>query len=73
MESGDEQLHIVTPTIQSMPLSKIAGFDVYLKLENLQIPGSFKIRGIGNLIKQVLFSFLYLLVLCSLHIYSNQL
>lgn len=56
MESGDQQLHIVTPTIQSMPLTKIAGFDVYLKLENLQIPGSFKIRGIGNLIKKVLFS-----------------
>ncbi|XP_062570218.1 serine dehydratase-like isoform X1 [Saccostrea cucullata] len=42
-------LHVVTPTIHSTPLSKCVGFPVYLKLENLQVPGSFKIRGIGNL------------------------
>ncbi|XP_053375571.1 serine dehydratase-like [Mercenaria mercenaria] len=52
MATGDRQLHMVTPTIQSMPISKITGYNVYLKLENLQIPGSFKIRGIGNLIKK---------------------
>lgn len=52
MEKGDSPLHMVTPTIRSMPMSKTAGYDVYLKLENLQIPGSFKIRGIGNLIKK---------------------
>ncbi|XP_060582705.1 L-serine dehydratase/L-threonine deaminase-like [Ruditapes philippinarum] len=52
MASGEGPLHIVTPTIYSMPLSKLTGYDVYLKLENLQIPGSFKIRGIGNLIKK---------------------
>ncbi|XP_048732850.2 L-serine dehydratase/L-threonine deaminase-like [Ostrea edulis] len=44
-----KHLHIVTPTIHSTPLSKLAGFQVFLKLENLQVPGSFKIRGIGNL------------------------
>lgn len=53
MSSGDlKPLHIVTPTIKSTPVSKAAGFDVYLKLENLQIPGSFKIRGIGNLVSK---------------------
>lgn len=53
MSVGDSNpLHIETPTIKSTPISKLAGFDVYLKLENLQIPGSFKIRGIGNLISK---------------------
>ena len=58
MSSGDKtQLHITTPTIKSTPISKVAGFDVYLKLENLQIPGSFKIRGIGNLVSKVIARF----------------
>ena len=48
-----QPLHIVTPTVHSTPLSKCAGFEVYLKLENLQIPGSFKIRGVGNLCQKV--------------------
>ncbi|KAL4224174.1 hypothetical protein ACF0H5_017627 [Mactra antiquata] len=53
MESGDKDLlHMVTPTIRSIPMSKMAGYNVYLKLDNLQIPGSFKIRGIGNLVKK---------------------
>ncbi|KAL5016426.1 hypothetical protein ScPMuIL_006015 [Solemya velum] len=42
-------LYMVTPTIQSGPMTKIAGFKVFLKLENLQQPGSFKIRGLSNL------------------------
>lgn len=42
------RLHLQTPTVLSPPLSKLSGFSVYLKLDNLQIPGSFKIRGIGN-------------------------
>lgn len=41
------QLHIVTPLIESAALSKGAGRKVWLKLEALQLPGSFKIRGIG--------------------------
>jgi len=41
-------LHIQTPLLESMPLSTIAGRTVWLKLDALQVPGSFKIRGIGN-------------------------
>ena len=40
-------LHIKTPLIQSPTLSRILDRPVFLKLENLQRPGSFKIRGIG--------------------------
>ena len=40
-------LHIQTPLIESAPLSRAAGCRVWLKLEALQPPGSFKIRGIG--------------------------
>jgi threonine dehydratase len=40
-----EGVIIRTPLIYSPTLSRIAGFKVYLKLENLQITGSFKIRG----------------------------
>jgi L-serine/L-threonine ammonia-lyase len=42
-------LHIRTPLIESRPISKVAGIKVYLKLENTQPTGTFKIRGIGNL------------------------
>ncbi|KAL1881826.1 catabolic L-serine/threonine dehydratase [Diaporthe australafricana] len=40
---------IETPCVYSAPLSQAAGCNVYLKLENLQPSGSFKSRGIGNL------------------------
>ena len=40
-------LHIHTPLIESVPLSRAAGRSIWLKLEALQPPGSFKIRGIG--------------------------
>ena len=40
-------LHIETPLIESRALSALAGRDVWLKLEAVQAPGSFKIRGIG--------------------------
>ncbi|KAF5006397.1 hypothetical protein FDECE_7213 [Fusarium decemcellulare] len=40
---------IKTPCIESPQLSRVAGCNVYLKLENLQPSGSFKSRGIGNL------------------------
>lgn len=46
-------IYIETPAILSTPLSNSTGFKVYLKLENLQVPGSFKIRGIGNLCQKV--------------------
>ena len=40
-------LHIETPLFESPALSEIAGRSIWLKLEALQPPGSFKIRGIG--------------------------
>lgn len=37
-----------TPTVYSPSLSDITGGDIYLKLEQLQITGSFKLRGATN-------------------------
>ncbi|CAH1801967.1 unnamed protein product [Owenia fusiformis] len=42
-------LHVKTPLIESHALSKLTGLKVWLKLENTQPVGTFKIRGIGNL------------------------
>ena len=42
-----------TPTEQSPALSALAGRDVFLKLENLQHTGAFKIRGALNAILQL--------------------
>src|SRR5678809_858123 len=39
-----------TPLVRSNALSAIAGGDVYLKLENEQITGSFKLRGAFNVL-----------------------
>lgn len=39
-----------TPLVRSAPLSELAGGDVFLKLENEQITGSFKLRGALNAI-----------------------
>lgn len=41
-------LHVVTPLIQSLPLSKGLSARVWLKLENTQPAGSFKSRGMGR-------------------------
>ena len=41
-------LHIDTPLIESRSLSELTGRSVWLKLDALQLPGSFKIRGIGH-------------------------
>lgn len=46
-------LHVVTPMIESIPLGKITGKRVYLKLECVQPSGSFKIRGIGKLCEEL--------------------
>jgi L-serine/L-threonine ammonia-lyase len=46
-------LHIQTPLIESQALSHLTGKEVYLKLEALQPPGSFKIRGIGLLCERL--------------------
>lgn len=40
-------LHIQTPLIEADSISQVAGRRIWLKLDNLQPPGSFKIRGIG--------------------------
>jgi len=41
-------LHIETPLIQSRQLSQLSGRAIWLKMEALQPPGSFKIRGMGH-------------------------
>ncbi len=42
-------LHMKTPLIQSQQLKNALGKQIYFKLELLQPPGSFKLRGIGAL------------------------
>ncbi|NWI69592.1 SDSL protein, partial [Todus mexicanus] len=49
---GEKPFHIVSPVLESLPLSKAAGTKVYMKLENVQPTGSFKIRGIGHLCQE---------------------
>lgn len=41
-------LHIETPLIESRAMSVMTGRSVWIKLDALQPPGSFKIRGIGH-------------------------
>ncbi|KAI1827894.1 tryptophan synthase beta subunit-like PLP-dependent enzyme [Xylaria intraflava] len=50
------KLYVETPCIPSPELSRAAGCNVYLKLENLQPSGSFKSRGVGTLMSQALLS-----------------
>lgn len=40
-----------TPLLKSIPYTKAYSKDVYLKLENTQPSGSFKSRGLGNLVR----------------------
>uniref|UniRef100_A0A674HNW1 L-serine deaminase n=1 Tax=Taeniopygia guttata TaxID=59729 RepID=A0A674HNW1_TAEGU len=49
MAKGQKPFHIVSPVLESLSLSKAAGTKVFMKLENVQPSGSFKIRGIGHL------------------------
>lgn len=44
-----KSFHICTPLHKSLALSKVAGTTIYLKLDNVQPTGSFKIRGVGHL------------------------
>ncbi len=44
---------VTTPVVQSQALSKAVGERIYLKLENQQITGSFKIRGAINAISNL--------------------
>ncbi|KAK4138704.1 tryptophan synthase beta subunit-like PLP-dependent enzyme [Trichocladium antarcticum] len=45
---------VETPLIYSAPLSIVAGCNIFLKLENTQPSGSFKSRGIGNMMSLAL-------------------
>lgn len=45
-------LHIETPLLHSQYLKNQFGLDVYLKMECVQPPGSFKLRGIGALCQE---------------------
>ncbi|NXX51114.1 SDSL protein, partial [Tricholaema leucomelas] len=49
---GEKPFHVISPVLESLPLSKAAGTRVYMKLENVQPTGSFKIRGIGHLCQE---------------------
>ncbi|KAF6082871.1 serine dehydratase like [Phyllostomus discolor] len=48
-----EPFHTVTPLLESWALSQVAGVPVFLKCENVQPTGSFKIRGIGHFCQEV--------------------
>lgn len=50
---NSEHFHIVTPTIESFAMSKLMNAKVYLKLDNLQPTGSFKMRGLGHFCRKV--------------------
>ena len=54
-QPGKDQkpFHISSPVLESLALSRAAGTKVYMKLENVQPTGSFKIRGIGHLCQEV--------------------
>ncbi|KAF4119631.1 L-serine/L-threonine ammonia-lyase [Geosmithia morbida] len=45
---------IKTPCIYSPEVSRAAGCNIYLKLDNLQPSGSFKSRGVGNLMTRAM-------------------
>ncbi|XP_050174621.1 serine dehydratase-like [Myiozetetes cayanensis] len=49
---SQKPFHVVSPVLESLPLSKAAGTKVFMKLENVQPMGSFKIRGIGHLCQE---------------------
>jgi L-serine/L-threonine ammonia-lyase len=49
MTRASQPLHVITPTIESMPLKQLTGRSIFLKMECYQPVGSFKIRGLGRL------------------------
>ncbi|TRY94091.1 hypothetical protein DNTS_027320 [Danionella cerebrum] len=51
--SKQNEFHVVTPLLESTGMSKRMGSTVYLKMENSQPTGSFKIRGIGHMCQNV--------------------
>uniref|UniRef100_A0A8C5KLC9 L-serine deaminase n=2 Tax=Jaculus jaculus TaxID=51337 RepID=A0A8C5KLC9_JACJA len=48
-----KHFHTVTPLLESWALSRVAGLRVFLKCENVQPAGSFKIRGIGHFCQEM--------------------
>lgn len=44
---------MVTPLLESWALSQVAGVPIFLKCENVQPSGSFKIRGIGHFCQEM--------------------
>lgn len=48
-----EHFHVNTPLLESVGMSKRLGTTVYMKMENSQPSGSFKIRGIGHLCQKL--------------------
>ncbi|XP_054501688.2 serine dehydratase-like [Agelaius phoeniceus] len=48
-QKPQKPFHVVTPVLESLSLSKAVGTKVFMKMENVQPSGSFKIRGIGHL------------------------
>eukprot|EP00794_Sanderia_malayensis_P013914 gene13914-15363_t len=45
--SDARKLYVKTPLIESLQISKRVGYNVYIKMENLQPSGSFKLRGLS--------------------------
>ncbi|PNF24302.1 hypothetical protein B7P43_G11907 [Cryptotermes secundus] len=54
-DSDERPLHIVTPLLRSVALAKHLPMckNVYLKMENCQVSGSFKMRGFGHLCQKL--------------------
>lgn len=48
-----KHFHVNTPLLESVNMSKRVGTTVYMKMENSQPSGSFKVRGIGHLCQQL--------------------
>jgi L-serine/L-threonine ammonia-lyase len=48
MDMMDMPLHVNTPVWESLPMSRILGVPVFLKMEAFQPVGSFKLRGMGR-------------------------
>lgn len=53
LASASKGARLVTPLVQSMSLSRVAGVPVHLKLETLQPTGSFKLRSATNALAQI--------------------
>ena len=51
--AGARALHDVTPLVRSAPLSAKLGAEVFLKMDCFQPSGSFKLRGIGAAVKEL--------------------